>query len=152
MQLHVEFLAGQQMLARMMEMELQQLEARAVDHRLAALGAVHLDGMAVVQHDQRHVVEARLYRPDIGAHGAAQIDRRLLHAEIAGAEIRLQLTPFRRRALALIAPMGRVAGGGLGLPPAAAPWARLRGQGRTDRADARGASGEKAKRLPAGNR
>ncbi len=64
----------QQVLARVMKMELQQVVALAVDDGVIAGRRVDLDRVTVVEHRKREDPEVGAHLADLGTHGVLQID------------------------------------------------------------------------------
>jgi len=93
--------------ARLVEVELQQVVALAVDRDAAAWGVVHLDGMAVVENLQRRRAVSEFQRRQLRLAGLADVDWRLVVAQLAGAEVLFQLAPVLRAVGAFIAPVRR---------------------------------------------
>ncbi|CEL35118.1 hypothetical protein XAC4311_2190003 [Xanthomonas citri pv. citri] len=67
---HRETTAVQQMLAGVMEVQLQGLILLAAGRHAAAIVQIQLDGMAGVAHDQRHGAVAQQQRAQVGVDGA----------------------------------------------------------------------------------
>ncbi len=141
-QLEVEALARKQMLARVMEMKLQQLVELAVDRRIVTGRAVHLNGVPVVQYCQGRFLEGWTDRAGLRPDRALQIDRRLFHAEVADPEIRLQAAPVLGSAFALRGPMRLMRRRRL-----ARYLRRMRAVGRESRADRAGRGNTAGQRL-----
>lgn len=91
MQFHVVMGAVDLVLAGVMEVELQQIERLPVEHDSAAGRGVDLDRVTVIDGGQRHALVGDLDRVQLRADRAVQVDRRLLHANLAGSEFRAQL-------------------------------------------------------------
>jgi hypothetical protein len=105
MRLHGEALAADEMLARVMEMELDQLEVAAGGREHAGVGDVHLDGVAVVDDGVGALAPGHLERRKPCLEGVPDIDRRLLGADPADPVGGVELGPLVGSAVPLIGPM-----------------------------------------------
>ena len=113
MAFQIERLAGEQMLARMMEVELDEVVFGAADGAGAAGIGVDLYGVAVVDDAQRERLVVERDRAGRALHGAVEIDGSLLQPELADLEVGLQPAPVLGAGVAGIAPV-RVRGLGAG--------------------------------------
>src|SRR5690606_690084 len=105
MNLHLERPAVEKVLARMVEMELDEIILRAGNGAGTAGIGVDLDGMAIVDEAQR---KPAIVEPDaarVARQRSRQIDRRLLQAELADFEVRRELAPMLGSGLSLVGPM-----------------------------------------------
>src|SRR5262249_37117243 len=110
--LHRGALAADQMLARMMEMELNQAEVSTIadlKHAGAGLAHVQLDGVAIVHDGVGVLLPGDLQWPELRLDGRADVDRRLLAADRASAIGGIKVAPLGRAVGARIAPV-RVGG------------------------------------------
>jgi hypothetical protein len=108
MTLELERLTCEQVLARMVEMELQKVVSRPADHAGAAGIGIHLNGVTIVEDAQRKRTVVDL---DLAAHvrrdRAGEIDRRLFETELADLEVGGELAPMLRTGRSPVAPMRR---------------------------------------------
>src|SRR5262249_9282583 len=105
MHLHGKALAGNQMLARMMEMELHQAVIGTAVSQYTGLAHVELDGMAVVDDGLRPLVPDEAQGSELRADHLTHIDRRLLEPHRAGAVGGAEVAPIGRTIASLVAPM-----------------------------------------------
>ena len=92
-------LAVDLLFARLVEVELHELVARPADVDPAARRVVHLDRVAVVDQLERRGLVVELDRRQVRRLGAADVDRRLDLAELAGGERLIEFSPLRGSAM-----------------------------------------------------
>ncbi len=105
MRFHRKALAVDQMLARMMEVKLQQLVLFVAKLDRAARGGIELDRVAVVHDGLRAANPVDLQRGQIGADRLFNVDRRLLRADRTDAIRGVGIAPMGGPFGALIAPV-----------------------------------------------
>ena len=86
MAFQIERLAGEQVFARMMEVELLQLVACAADHAGRTGCGIHLDRVAIVDDAQLHRLIGDVQAAKLRRDGIGEVDRRLFEAELADLE------------------------------------------------------------------
>src|SRR4249919_1090143 len=105
MAFEVETFSRQQMLARMVQMKLQQLVTRSGNDAGAARIGIELNGVAIVDEPQRQRLVIIVDRTDVAFDAIAEVDGGLLQAQLACLEIGSQLSPFFGSAVAFITPV-----------------------------------------------
>src|SRR5690606_5352219 len=97
--------ATQAMLARMMEMELDEVAGILAHDQPAAGLRIDLNGVALVLDPREAAGIAEIELRQVGVNGAIDIDRRLAAADGAGLVVLRQFAPVLRPLAAFVAPM-----------------------------------------------
>ena len=105
MAFEVETFSRQQMLARMMQVKLQQLVTRSGNDAGAARIGIELNGVTIVDDPERRRLVIIVDRTDVALDAIAEVDGGLLQAQLACPEIGSQLSPFFGPAVAFITPV-----------------------------------------------
>ena len=102
---HREILAPNQVFARPVEVHLQQFVSHIAERHRAAFGEIKLDSVAVVDNGVGALGPVDLERRQLRFDRRADIDRRLLRPDRADLVGGVQIAPFGRATVALIAPV-----------------------------------------------
>jgi hypothetical protein len=105
MAFEIERLAGEQVFARMVEVELLQFVDCAADHAGRTGCGIHLDRVPIVDDPQLHRLICDIHTARLRRNGVGEINRRLFEAELADLERRGELSPVC--GLAFIGPVRR---------------------------------------------
>ncbi|MHC2680324.1 hypothetical protein ACVJDU_001888 [Bradyrhizobium diazoefficiens] len=112
MRLHRKILAADHVLARPVEVHLEQLVFDVAERERAAFGEVELDRVPVVDDGVGALAPIQLQRRQLRLDRRLDVDRRLLQADRAGLVGRVEIAPFGRSSGAFIAPMHAFGGEG----------------------------------------